>query len=118
MQCLSFEIQLQLLLVHTHSSSQPSDNAEEFIGIATINITYPLPQNLSGRNVYKFDKSLFPKASVRATFSLTRSEKKIEVNKNVKNDPALRFLHDYPQDEEVKNRKNASGKDSKKDSRK
>ena len=98
MQCHSFDIQLQLLLVHTHSSNQSSNNAEEFIGIATINIAYPLPQALTTRNVYKFDKSLFPKASLRATFSLTKSERKIETEKKLKNDVTLKFLHDYPQD--------------------
>ena len=48
---------------------------DEIIGIATVMLHYPLPESLDGFKLFRFDKSLDSKGTVKARISIIFEEK-------------------------------------------
>lgn len=70
-------MQLQIILVMLEKNSSGSfqtDNLEEIIGISTITVFYPVQEYLEGFRMFRFDKSLDSKGTVKARIKITKQE--------------------------------------------
>jgi hypothetical protein len=70
-------MQLQVLLLLNGSVLSPrgiSTRKEQIVAIATLRVAFPLPQQLTRVQSYDFDKGADTKSTLRASFSLTRTE--------------------------------------------
>lgn len=59
-------------MAHRTSANGHVDIIEEIIGIATVTVFYPLQEYLEGFRMFRFDKSLDSKGTVKARIKITK----------------------------------------------
>lgn len=59
-------------MAHRINVNGQADIIEEIIGIATVTVFYPLQEYLEGFRLFRFDKSLDSKGTVKARIKITK----------------------------------------------
>lgn len=66
----SIKLQLILVMGQKTTVNGQTDIIEEIIGIATVTVFYPLQEYLDGFKMFRFDKSLDSKGTIKARIKL------------------------------------------------